>query len=205
MRQAFLAIACIFLATAAWAQSEYRINPGDVLAIEVLEDPALNREVLILPDGSFSFPFTGTLRAGGLTIAQVEAAITQGIAPNFATEPNVFVTVRQVRPPELPGIAGLGGVTEPTIDVYFLGEVNNPGPIAIPPGTTFLQALAFSGGFTPFAAQRRVQLRRTDPHTGQQFVSEVDYRAISRGAALVRDVELIEGDVILVPERRLFE
>jgi polysaccharide export outer membrane protein len=36
-------------------------------------------------------------------------------------------------------------------------------------------------------------------------VSEVDYRAISRGAALVRDVELIEGDVILVPERRLFE
>jgi polysaccharide export outer membrane protein len=202
MKQVFLAIACMFLGAAAWAQNGYRINPGDVLAIEVLEDPSLNREVLVLPDGSFSFPFAGTLRAGGLTIEQVDAAVTQAIAPNFAAEPNVFVTVRQVRP-----AAPAGGLAASprTIDIYFLGEVNSPGPTAIPHGTTFLQALSFSGGFTPFAAQRRVQLRRTDPHTGEQHVSEIDYRAIADGARLSRDVELIEGDVILVPERRLFE
>lgn len=207
MRQAFLAIVCIFLSAAAWAQNGYRISPGDVLSVEVLEDPSLNREVLILPDGSFSFPFAGTLRAGGLTLPQVEAAVTQAIAPNFAAEPNVFVTVRRVQP-SAPIIAG-GGVAapeeEPTIDIYFLGEVNNPGPTSIPPGTTFLQALSYSGGLTPFAAERRLQLRRTDPQTGQQWVSEIDYRAISRGARLSRNVILIEGDVILVPERRLFE
>jgi polysaccharide export outer membrane protein len=202
MRQALLALVCIFLGAAAWAQNGYRISPGDVLSVEVLEDPSLNREVLVLPDGSFSFPFAGTLQASGRTIEQVEAAVTQGIAPNFAAEPNVFVTVRQVQPsaPTTRGIAA-----PRTIDIYFLGEVNSPGPAEIPPGTTFLQALSFSGGFTPFAAQRRVQLRRTDPHTGQQYVSEIDYRAIADGAHLSQDVELIEGDVILVPERRLFE
>ena len=202
MKQVLLAVACIFVAAAAWAQNGYRINPGDVLAIEVLEDPSLNREVLVLPDGSFSFPFAGTLQASGLTIDQVEAAVTQGIAPNFAAEPNVFVTVRQVRP-SAPATGGVAAAR--TIDIYFLGEVNSPGPAEIPPGTTFLQALSYSGGFTPFAAQRRVQLRRTDPHTGQQYVSEIDYRAIANGARLSQDVELIEGDVILVPERRLFE
>jgi polysaccharide export outer membrane protein len=202
MKQVFLAIACIFLGAAAWAQNGYRISPGDVLAVEVLEDPSLNREVLVLPDGSFSFPFAGTLRAGGLTIPQVEAAVTQGIAPNFASEPNVFVTVRRIEPDEpLPALRQ----EELAIEIYFLGEVNSPGPTAIPPGTTFLQALSFSGGFTPFAAQRRVQLRRTDPHTGRQYVSEIDYRAIASGARLSQDVELVEGDVILVPERRLFE
>jgi len=197
MRQAFLVLVGILLGTAAWAQNSYRINPGDVLAIEVLEDPSLNREVLVLPDGSFSFPFVGTLQAGGLTIAQVDTSLTRAISPNFAAEPNVFVTVRQVRP-TAPG--GSGVAAPRTIDIYFLGEVNNTGPIAIPPGTTFLQALSFSGGFTPFAAQNRVQLRRTDPLTGQQYVSEIDYRAIARGARLSQNVTLAEGDVILVPE-----
>jgi polysaccharide export outer membrane protein len=201
MKQVLLAVVSIFLATAAWAQNGYRISPGDVLAIEVLEDPSLNREVLVLPDGSFSFPFAGTLQASGRTIGQVEAAVTQGIAPNFAAEPNVFVTVRQVQP----SLPSSGVAAARTIDIYFLGEVNSPGPAEIPPGTTFLQALSFSGGFTPFAAQGRVQLRRTDPHTGEQYVSEINYRAIADGARLSRDVELIEGDVILVPERRLFE
>jgi polysaccharide export outer membrane protein len=205
MRQVFLAIIFISLGAAAWAQNGYRISPGDVLAIEVVEDPALNREVLILPDGSFSFPFAGTLNAGGLTISQVEAAVTQAIAPNFAVSPNVFVTVRRVQPANPVIGNGFPDAPEPTIDIYFLGEVNNPGPAAVPPGTTFLQALSFSGGLTPFAADRRVQLRRTDPHTGRQWVSEIDYRAISRGARLSQDVPLIDGDVILVPERRLFE
>jgi polysaccharide export outer membrane protein len=202
MKQVLLAVACIFLGAAAWAQNGYRISSGDILAIEVLEDPSLNREVLVLPDGSFSFPFVGSLQASGLTTEQVAAAVTQGIAANFAADPNVFVTVRQVQP-SAPATGGVAAAR--TIDIYFLGEVNSPGPAEIPPGTTFLQALSYSGGFTPFAAQRRVQLRRTDPHTGQQYVSEIDYHAIAGGARLSRDVELVEGDVILVPERRLFE
>jgi polysaccharide export outer membrane protein len=203
MRQVFLIVAGIFLATAAWAQAEYRVGAGDVLGIEVLDDPSLNRDVLVLPGGTFTFPFAGTLNALGLTIPQVEATISQAIAPNFAAEPSVFVTVRRVatEPPMIPGAAD----AEDLIDIFFLGEVNSPGPVQVPEGTTFLQALSFSGGLTPFAADRRVQLRRTDPHTRRQHVTEIDYRAISRGAKLSQNVPLVEGDVILVPERRLFE
>jgi polysaccharide export outer membrane protein len=208
MKQVFLIVLGILFATAAWAQSDYRVGAGDVLAIEVLDDPSLNREVLVLPGGTFSFPFAGTLNAQGLTIPQVEAAVSQAIAPNFAAEPSVFVTVRRVAPtaPGIPGVPGAPGLEgEELIAIYFLGEVNSPGPVRVPTGTTFLQALSFSGGLTPFAADRRVQLRRTDPHTRQQHVTEIDYRAITRGARLGQNVPLMEGDVILVPERRLFE
>jgi polysaccharide export outer membrane protein len=203
MKQLILATLGVLIGAAAWAQDSYRINSGDVLRIEVLEDSSLNREVLVLPDGSINFPFAGTLRASGLTVDQVESAVTQGIASNFAAQPNVFVTVRQVQPAAPP--VARGAVVPSTIEIYFLGEGRNTGPVSIPPGTTLLQALSRSGGFTDFAALRRIQLRRTDPATGHQYVSEIDYRAISRGARLREDIMLADGDVILVPERRLFE
>ena len=201
MKQIFLALLGVWIGAAAWAQDSYRISPGDVLSVEVLEDSSLNREVLVLPDGSFSFPFAGTLRVSGLTVDQVQATVRQGIASNFVSPPNVFVTVRSVRP-----ATPSGGPRAPrTIEIYFLGEVNSIGPVSIAPGTTLLQALSQAGGFTNFAALRRIQLRRTDPVTGTQYVSEINYRAISNGARLSTDITLIDGDVILVPERRLFE
>lgn len=202
MRSILLAIFAVFFAGAAMAQSDYRVNPGDVLAIEVLEDTSLNREVLVLPDGRFSFPFAGTVQARGLTTAEIAGAIAGGIASNFASQPNVFVTVRQLRPV----VASSGVAAKPvTIAIYFLGEVAKPGVIEVEPGTTLLQGLAQGGGFTNFAATKRVQLRRTDPATGQQVLRQIDYRALSNGAALSQDIVLTDGDVILVPERRLFE
>ncbi|MEL6782098.1 MAG: polysaccharide biosynthesis/export family protein, partial [Pseudomonadota bacterium] len=43
-------------ATSVAAQSDYRVQPGDTLAIEVLEDRDLNRSLLVLPDGTINFP-----------------------------------------------------------------------------------------------------------------------------------------------------
>lgn len=205
MRMLLWALAALFLANAAVAQDGYRIQPGDVLAVEVLQDPSLNRELIVLPDGSISFPFIGTLQAGGRSIDDVAASISQGIASNFAVTPNVFLTVREARV-QRPAPATGGVPAAPrTISVYFLGEVSSPGAREMAPGTTLLQGLAQSGGFTNFAALRRLQLRRTDPVTGQETVVEFDYRAIQRGAVVSGNVVLADGDVILAPERRLFE
>ena len=46
-----VAIVTLSLVAPAAAQDSYRLKSGDVLSIEVLEDPSLNREVLILPSG----------------------------------------------------------------------------------------------------------------------------------------------------------
>jgi polysaccharide export outer membrane protein len=202
MRRFILVLLAVVLGTAAAAQDGYRIRPGDVLAVEVLQDATLNREVLVLPDGRFSFPFAGTLVAGGRTVDEVQQSIKSGIASNFAVEPTVFVSVRQLVPPAAPRAAG--PVVPVTIDIFFLGEFASPGAKALPPGTTFLQALAAGGAFTSFAAQKRIQLRRTDA-SGRQSVTTINYRAIADGARLSQDPVLQDGDIILAPERRLFE
>ena len=193
-------VVLMVVSTAAWAQSAYRVQSGDRLSIEVLEDASLNRVVVVLPDGRFSFPFAGPLRGAGRTVSQIESSIVTAISNQFQEAPSVFVSVLPAERFEQPQPE-----PEPeTINIFFVGEVNEPGVRAVEPGTSFLQAIAQSGGLTQFAATKRLQLRRTND-SGQQSLVTINYRALSRGAQLEQDVIMVDGDVILVPERRLFE
>ncbi|WP_172326889.1 polysaccharide biosynthesis/export family protein [Mangrovicoccus sp. HB161399] len=197
-RPIIAALFLIFAGAMAYAQ-QYTLAPGDTLSVEVLEDPALNRSVLVLPDGRISFPFAGSIQAEGRTLSQVQANLTTALAPNFASSPTVFVNLAQLAPAEKRAYGN-----EKVIAVYFLGEVNSPGRLEVPAGTTLLQALSMGGGLTNFAATKRIQLRRTDSN-GREIIYRFDYRAISRGAQITGTTTMADGDVILVPQRRLFE
>lgn len=192
----------VVLATGAHAQGTYRIKSGDSLQIEVLEDPNLNRNVLVLPDGTITFPLVGTLPAAGRSVDDVRAALISALAPNFAADPNVFVSMAALSQaaPALtsPGIA-------PTLDMFIMGEVANPGKFAVTPGVTLLQFIAEAGGLTRFAAKKRIELRRTDPDTGAQNVYLFNYLGTGGGSSIKGNTTLQAGDVVVVPQRRLFE
>lgn len=181
--------------TFAMAQG-YRVQPGDILRIEVVEDDTLNRSVLVAPDGSISVPQAGSLRAAGRTVEGIAQLLTSRLASGFNTPPNVYVAIEQIAPEE----------EEPeTINVFVLGEVERPGQIELEHGTTLIQAFAAMGGFSNFAATKRVQLRRTDPKTKVEKVHKINYEAILEGQIKDATIHLRDGDVILVPTRRLFE
>lgn len=188
------------LAGAATAQSSYNIQPGDTLQIEVLEDSNLNRDVLVLPDGSISFPLAGSIKAGGRSVDAVAKIISSEMASNFAVEPTVLVSVGSLAP-RIPRTA-----LEPDLmNVYIVGEVNEPGRKEVLPGTRLLQFLAESGGLSRFAAEKRIQLRRVDPQSGQETVYRFNYRTMGGADSISGTTVLAPGDVIVVPERRLFE
>lgn len=194
---AVFGLALPLLTTQALGQGAgYKIQPGDVLQLEVLEDATLNRSLLVLPDGSVSVPQAGQVQAAGQTVAAVQAAVTAALAPNFATPPTVYLAVGQIAPP----VAATGSTVS---GIFVLGEVAKPGRVDVPPGTTMLQFLAEAGGFTPFAATKRIQLRRTDA-AGVEQVWTYDLSAIMAGKPAPAIV-LKKGDVIVVPQRRLFE
>jgi polysaccharide export outer membrane protein len=189
------------LASAAEAQN-YNIRPGDVLRIEVIEDPTLNRSVLVPPDGKIVVPLAGSVQASGRGVDAVQSDLAALLAPNFAASPSVFVSIEQVA--QAAPAAAAAAAAPPTIDIFVLGQANNPGRLAITPGTTLLQLFAEMGGFSPFAATKRIQLRRTDS-TGTEQVYLINYDAIEAGASKNGATVLREGDVIVVPQRRLFE
>ena len=81
----------------------------------------------------------------------------------------------------------------------MLGEVNSPGKREVDPNTIVLQLLAETGGFTRFAATKRLQLRRG----GDTF--QLNYNDIEAGISQDGMMRLRDGDVLVVPQRRLFE
>lgn len=200
---ALLASALILQTLPAEAQG-YRIKAGDQLQIEVLEDPSLNRTVLVAPDGRISVPSAGTVRASGRTVETVQNILTQRLESNFASTPNVYVAIAQLAP-VLPPAPPRPPEPPETISVYVVGEANSPGLIEVEPGTTVLQMFAVMGGFTNFAATKRIQLRRTDPNTNVENVYKLNFDAVKKGRASNLQTPLADGDVIFVPQRRLFE
>ena len=196
MRQIITLLAALFLALPALAQSTYKVKPGDVLQIEVLEDASLNRSALVLPDGTISFPLAGNVRAAGRSVNQIRDTLAERLASNFATKPTVFVALATL---------GKRAAGKPrTISIFALGELAKPGEHKMKRGTTLLQFLAQAGGFTKFAATKRIQIRRRDPNTGQEHVFGFNYDALEKGRGRGFG-PLRDGDVIVVPQRRLFE
>ncbi|MFN4128272.1 MAG: polysaccharide biosynthesis/export family protein [Paracoccaceae bacterium] len=193
---AFFAGALALLATGAIAQDGYRLRSGDTLRIEVLEDPTLNRAALIAPDGRIAMPLAGGIRAAGRTLEAVQGELAAKLEPNFAARPTVYVALEQqkeVRP------VSTQPAKEAVIAVFVVGEAAKPGKLNLTPGTTLLQAFAEMGGFSKFAATKRIQLRR-----GAKSWT-LNYKAIEAGVSQAGETVLAEGDVIVIPQRKLFE
>ena len=183
------------------AQSNYVIRSGDVLRIEVLEDSSLNRSTLVLPDGTINVPLAGTIKAGGRSVEQLRQSLSASLASNFAASPNVFVSVASLAE-TVPQTRSTGG----TMDVYALGEFEEPGRKEVKPRTTLLQFLAEGGGLSKFAAEKRIELHRTDPRTGKVTTYLFNYNTPGGSASGINGgTRLSPGDVIKIPQRRLFE
>lgn len=200
-----LLLAMLTTAGSANAQSAgaspepYRLHPGDVLLINVLEDPELDRQTLILPDGRISLPVAGTIVAAGQTPAGLERTIQRRLRRNFVKLPTVTVGVVSLADPE--------DDEDALREVFVLGEVGTPGRFEYDSEKpiTVLKALSLAGGLGPFAARSRIQVRETVD--GAETVQLFDYDAIEQGAgvSLKGLTALQDGTVIIVPERGLLE
>ncbi len=186
-------LALLFLCgfwTGAGAQA---LQPGDTIAISVYQDPKLDRQVLIGPTGMISFPLAGQVRAGGLTPAALESVLTARLKDKFTGDLDITVA--------LVGVKQLEEDLKPRI--FITGEVLRPGPFVVRTRTNVLQAISLAGGFGPFAAKQRIQVRRQI--NGVEVMFLFDYDAFFSGRNVEDNIDLRAGDVVVIPERGLFE
>ena len=57
-----------------------RVAPSDVIQIHILNQPELDTQVRVAPDGTIAFPYVGRFRAAGLTEDEVAARIRAALA-----------------------------------------------------------------------------------------------------------------------------
>jgi polysaccharide export outer membrane protein len=87
------------------------------------------------------------------------------------------------------------------IHVYVWGEVTKPGALEVKMSKkiTLLQAIAQAGGTTDGASKGGVVIKRKDKKTGKERKIKVNLKDIIKGKK--PDIELLEGDVVYVPEK----
>ena len=164
----------------------YRINPGDDLQVLVWGDERLQREVHVLPDGTFAFPLIGQVQAAGQLPSELAQTISRMLQPQYrGPVPQVTVTVKSAS-----GYA-----------FSVVGKVKNPG--AFTPGryVNALEAIIAAGGPTEFAKVDNITiLRKSGEHL--QTIRLRLGRILKGDTASVseNDVPFIQsGDTIVVP------
>jgi len=81
--------------------------------------------------------------------------------------------------------------------IYVTGEVVKAGAYALLPHMTVLQALTSGGGFTQFARVKNIYVLRTQ--NGKQIRLPFNYKEAISGKNPEQNIELLPGDVIVVP------
>jgi len=123
---------------------DYQLGAGDKIRVIVFGEDSLSGEFFVAGTGRVSLPLIGEIRAAGLTISQLQQAITAALRDGYLKDPRVSVDVLNYRP------------------FYILGEVEKPGEYPYTNDLTVLNAVATAGGFTYRANKRDVYIRSAD-------------------------------------------
>jgi polysaccharide biosynthesis/export protein len=162
-------------------QAGYTVKPGDVLEISVWKEPDLQRpQVLVRPDGAFSFPLVGEVDARGKTIAELNKIVSDRLT-KFISDAVVTISLQEIRGNK----------------IYVIGQVNRPGEFIVNPSVNIMQALSMAGGMTAFAATNEIVVLRGQGKAQQAMAFR--YADVVRGRSLETNIELQSGDIVVVP------
>jgi len=181
-----LVLALTFAPDAAPAAEDgYALNPGDVLEVSVWKEEGMEREVLVLPDGTISFPLAGHIQAAGMSAQQVEKILADRLR-KFFKDAAISVSVKSVTGNK----------------IFVIGQVQRPGAFVAAQPIDVIQALSVAGGFTPFAAEDEIRILRREG--GKQTALTFDYSDVEKGRNLKSNILLKSGDVVIVPTEGIF-
>jgi polysaccharide export outer membrane protein len=167
--------------TFTYATEAYRLNPGDKLEITVWEEEKLKQEVVVLPDGTISFPLAGRVVAAGKTTEDLAILLREHLSKFI---PDSEINVRL--------LAAEGN------KIYVTGEVAHPGVFVMTSPTDVIQALSMAGGLTSFAKKNSIIILKREA-SGQVRSLSFEYGDVEDGENIESNILLQSGDTIIVP------
>jgi polysaccharide biosynthesis/export protein len=164
-------------------QPAVTIAPRDQLTISVwnggVNEPDYSGRFPVDIDGTFEYPTVGKVKAGGLTVQQVEASL-KTLLEKYLVSPQVTIEVEQTTNKK----------------VVINGEVRLPAAYAFAGQMTLFEALTRAGSVTDEAGDEAVIYRRAG--TGRAEPITVDLHDLL--TSLKDNVVLEDGDMVIVPK-----
>lgn len=156
------------------------LGVGDTFTLRVFGEEDLSGEFTVASDGSVNYPHVGRFRASGMTCADVEVFLTEGLSNGFLRNPSVSCTITEYRSKQ----------------IFVFGEVESPGSFPYRTDISIIEAFALAGGFTERARSNNTKLTRVID--GVEVQVRVPMQEIVEGRQ--RNIRLLPGDIIFVPE-----
>lgn len=165
----------------------YVLHPGDQVLIRAagIQDIS-ERPFLIDGDGFLELPTLGRVKAGGLTVSQLEALLVK-LSREYVREPQVTATVVQFS-------------SEP---VFFVGAFRTPGIYPLNGRRTLIEMMAAVGGLLPNASRRIKLTRRKEsgeiPLSSAVTTPDGSSSSVEINMARLRDNLNPAEDIVLQP------
>lgn len=171
---------------------DYVIGAHDVLTITSHDDPTLTGRFSVEADLTFTYPLIGRVRAGGLTLREIESALqAQLMDRGFFKEPQILVAMEKYQSQK----------------IFIVGEVRSPGAYSLSGDMRLVEALALAGSTLPTAAGEVVVVPAGSEgmvvNSGRAAtasspnVTRVNLRELQNGA-FTQNVALKGGDTVFV-------
>ncbi len=177
---------------AAAPVSDYTVGPHDVLTITSYDQPDLSGRFSVEADGTFTYPLIGRVKAGGLTLRQVEAQVKKQLQDGgFFNTPQLSVSIEQYKSQK----------------VFIIGEVRSPGMYPLSGDMRLVEVLARAGSTLPSAGGEAIIVHSATPGVSgptwpaqgdSPNVERVDLRELQNGVFSL-NVALRDGDTIFIP------
>src|SRR4051794_27895554 len=196
LRAAAAAIFCLWTSV-AMAQpqvsiaTDYVIGPQDVLTITSYDQADMSGKFTVEADGTFTFPMIGRVKAGGLTLRGLEAAIKAQLKNDgYFRNPQITVAVD----------------TYKSQKVFVVGEVRSPGTYPLSGNINLVEVLARAGSTLPSASGEAVIVHAGENAAGPTMPTTDDSKDLVRvnlrdleNGTLASNAALRDGDTVFVP------
>ena len=166
---------------AMMASSTYRLQPYDLIDVQVYGEEDLHKSARLGADGTALLPLIGSVKLGDLTVTEATDRVTQRYADGYVKSPSVLITVLEYR--------------KSTFSI--LGQVQRPGVYEISEGAhmSIIEAISLAGGYTQTAAQNAVSVKRLVD--GKVTIFKVKAADMAQSPDVV-PFEVLPGDTVVV-------
>lgn len=169
-------------------QNNYRLGPGDQLAVHIIVGDAELAIDYMLPigaDGQAFLPNIGEIYLSGSKLAQAKQMINSRIKNIYKERYQLSVLLNQPK----------------KVKIYLSGMVKNPGPLAVYDNSRISEVISQGGGVASGASNRYIYIKRKNASGGIDVLTADLFEAY-RSRDLSKDLRIQAGDVIEVPDSK---
>jgi polysaccharide export outer membrane protein len=159
------------------ADADYVVRDGDLLDIQVFNQPAMVTHGRVRADGKIAVPLVGDVDVRGKRPSMIRTELEARLK-DYVNTPSVTVNVPEMQP----------------ITIVVLGEVSRPGVFPVERRASVAQVLALAGGLTDYAGRDSIFVVRRGP-TSERV--RFTYDGLVRGEQHAAAFPLHDGDLIV--------